>query len=196
MVASIIPAHHHAVDEQRVEDVQDRCLISATDVGRRGEGAANPAPKLAVELDALVQELLERPGHRPIVGGGPEDKAVVAKEIADCRLPYFFQVDLKALRPQDIGDPDGHLFRVVGNRIVTNQRLGHEYFSYGLRMVFRNPGEKQVFPCKIVFSSLSIFGQPMQIWAEAEWARSIRRLTSVRRVQYIYLVCGSSGATR
>jgi hypothetical protein len=102
---------------------------TAADVGRRREGAAHPPLQFTVELDALVQKLLDRLGHRPVMGRGPEEKAIVAGEIVHRRLLHLFQVDLEPFAAEDLGDPDGHLLRVMGDRIIANERLGHEHPS-------------------------------------------------------------------
>ena len=82
-------------------------------------------PELAVELDALVEELLQLPGHGAVVGRGPEDDAVVAEEVGRGRVLNRLQVDLETLRLEDLGDPGRHSLGISRPGIIRHHGFGH-----------------------------------------------------------------------
>lgn len=139
MVVSVVPPDDQAVDEERLEDIEDRGLVAAADVGRGGERPADLPPELAVELDALVEELLQLPGHGAVIGGGAEDDAIVAEEVGGGRVLDPLQVHLEAFRLEDLRDPGRHSLCVPRPGIIGNEGFGHE-IPPGLRRLWRREG--------------------------------------------------------
>jgi len=44
VVEPVVPLDDHAVNEERLEDNEDRRLVAASDVGRGGESPPRPSP--------------------------------------------------------------------------------------------------------------------------------------------------------